>query len=143
MTQSIFRNKDYKWTTKLFLISIWALYYSSRFLGIICFTFDVKRFLIKESWYARFYSGFLLVTIFAFMTFAMHVLYTEMIFLRQNELLTYVGYSRYAIILLCAMATLFIQLYSRRSIIHCINRLLKSCHILEININAHINGMIF
>ncbi|KNC21096.1 hypothetical protein FF38_00932 [Lucilia cuprina] len=58
-----------------------------------------------------------------------------MTFLRQNLLLSYVGYVRYGMVLLCALATLYMQLHNRKAIMDCVNRMLKSRNILQMNIN--------
>ncbi|XP_065359746.1 putative gustatory receptor 77a [Calliphora vicina] len=129
MTYFVFR-KDFNFATKLFLTIIYAIYFVSRFLGIACFCYDSQRQCAKESWQTRLYSGCLVLIVLAFMPFAIRIL-----FLRQNLLLTYVGYIRYGMMLLCALATLYMQMHYRRAIMDCVNKMLESRDILQMNIN--------
>lgn len=134
MTYFVLR-KDFNFATKLFLTIIYAIYFVSRFLGIACFCYDTQRQCAKESWQTRLYSGCLLLMGLAFMPFAIYILFTEMTFLRQNLLLTYVGYIRYGMVLICALATLYMQMHYRQAIMDCVNKMLKSRDILQMNIN--------
>lgn len=96
-------------------------YYICRLLGIICFTYNVAEKRAEKSWTTFGYSIGILMTAMLYMPIAMYILYTEMVFLRQNQLLTYVGYIRYGVILMCALATLAMQVFYRTPIVASIN----------------------
>ncbi|KAM7356311.1 gustatory receptor 77a [Cochliomyia hominivorax] len=104
-------------------------------MGIACFSYDFQQYQAKESWQTRFYTICLLLVTLAFMPFAIYILYTEMTFLRQNQLLTYVGYIRYGLMLICAWVALYLQLHYRNAIMECFNKMLKLRHYLELHLN--------
>lgn len=125
MSNSIFR-QDFHLPGKLFLATVYILYHASRFLGIVCFSFDFKHYQAKESPLMRLYSAVLFLLAFIFMPFAMRILYNEMTFLRQNKLLSYVGYIRYGMVGVCALAILYMQMLYRKAIMQCVNVLMQS-----------------
>lgn len=131
--------KDLNFITKLFYTTIYILYFVSRFLGIACFTYDSRRHRARESWQTRLYTALMLIITMVSMPFAIYILYTEMTFLRQNQLLTYVGYIRYGMVLLCAWATLYMQLHYRQDIMDCFNKMLKLRHLLQKHLNHRRN----
>uniref|UniRef100_A0A1I8QC69 Gustatory receptor n=1 Tax=Stomoxys calcitrans TaxID=35570 RepID=A0A1I8QC69_STOCA len=110
-------------------IILYGLYYFGRCLGIVCFVYHKSERRVKATCSVYSFNMAMLLITGTFMPIAVYILYNEMVFLRQSQLLTYVGHMRYGIILLCTLATQFMQLHWRHAIIASVNKMLHLSHL--------------
>ncbi|XP_061398418.1 putative gustatory receptor 77a [Musca vetustissima] len=109
----------------LFLSTITlASYGLCRVLGIICFGYNCNSDRVETKRLAVAYSVTMLLIAGTYTPIALQILYADMVFLRQNDLLTYVGYIRYGVMLTCALATLLMQVIYRHAIVASVNQML-------------------
>lgn len=118
-----------------------ASYGLCRVLGILCLRYNFRETRVENTALTFAYSVVMLVIAVSYTPIALQILYSDMVFLRQNDLLTYVGYIRYGVMLTCALATLFMQVIFRSAIISSVNQMLHLSGLL-LDRPSFVNGYV-
>jgi len=116
-----------RWLHLLGMSALSLLYRLTRVFGLIATANSSPRGIerVSRSLYFRIHGWMMLIFVGCFSPYAFWSIYQRMSFLRQNRILLLIGFNRYALLLACAFATLWIHCSKQGEIIWCVNRLLK------------------